>query len=89
MFAVRKWLGVPPTRDRLDESAMSESKPCLTAAVIRGTIFSTMEVMRDVMSGMDAGRVGMALRSSCISCRSDKTTFLCPSWMAVNEGILV
>ena len=86
---MRKWLGVPPTRDLLDESAVSESKPCLTAAVIRGTIFSTMEVIRDVMSGMDAGRVGIDLRSSCISCRSDRMTFLCSSSMADNEGLLV
>ena len=57
----------PSPRDRLDELFASDSKPCLTAAVMRGTMFSTIDVIRSAISGTWDGPVGIALRNSCIS----------------------
>ena len=61
-------MGVAPSpRDRLDELFASDSKPCLTAAVMIGTMFSTIDVIRSAISGTWDGPVGIALRNSCIS----------------------
>lgn len=64
MSFARRCVGVAPWRDRLDDSKVSRSRPCRTAAVIKGTIFSTIAVMRCDRSGMDGGLGGMDFRSS-------------------------
>ena len=55
MSVVLKLVGVAPCRDLLEGSGGLFSRPCLTAAVIKGTIFSTIDVMSLEKSSIGGG----------------------------------
>ena len=67
MSVVLKLVGVAPCRDLLEGSGGLLSRPWRTAAVIKGTMFSTIDVMSVEKSWIGGGCGTIAFRSSWIS----------------------